>query len=162
LARIVYCLWLIPCEHGPKIGVPSLRIPGWCATRRDLGGGRRVAYFLLTPCEEITHLGDALWPVWVLQSDQSLSRTLSEIPLPRERPGFSVECGGVLVCLGRPDAGFRPQLRRITLPRTPVYTGPSGPACDLLYGPARIREPLLRVHKKRLCKLLLARRSHDG
>jgi hypothetical protein len=38
---------------------------------------------------------------------------LSEIPLPRERPGFSLECGRVLVCLGRPDAAFRPQLLRI-------------------------------------------------
>src|SRR5215217_9537948 len=50
------------------------------------------------------------------------------------------------------------EVRRITLPRTLVNTGPSGPACDLLYGSARIREPLLRVHK-RPCKLLLARRS---
>jgi len=40
---------------------------------------------------------------------------LSEIPLPRERPGFSLDCGRVLVCLGRLDAAFRPQLLRIHL-----------------------------------------------
>src|SRR5215204_3658602 len=53
LGRIVYCIRLIPCEHGPKAGVPQSGIPGWCATRRDLGGGRRVAYFLA--CEEICY-----------------------------------------------------------------------------------------------------------
>ena len=48
LARIVYCVWFVPCDHGPEIGAPALRILGWCATRRNLGGGRRVAYFFLS------------------------------------------------------------------------------------------------------------------
>ena len=58
------------------------------------------------------------------------------------------------------DAAY--EVRRILLLGNCVNRPSSGPACDLLYGPARIREPLLRVHKRRLCKLLLARRSHDG
>jgi hypothetical protein len=50
----------------------------------------------------------------------SLGRAPSEIPLPRAA-GFSVGCGGVLLGrLGQPDVGFRPQLRRISLPRTPL------------------------------------------
>src|SRR5215210_5272322 len=71
----------LPCEE-PRFG--------WCATRRNLGGGRRVVYFVLTRpratktgfgllhcwdilgptsdllCGKITHLRYALWPAGAL------------------------------------------------------------------------------------------------
>jgi hypothetical protein len=68
MGRIVYCAWLVPCDHGSKTGVLALRALGWCAARRDLGGGRMAAYFLLLR-RNLTHLGYALGPVWVVQSD---------------------------------------------------------------------------------------------
>jgi len=48
LVRIVYCIWLIVCDYLAETGVPALRSLGWCETRRELGGGRRVAYFLVS------------------------------------------------------------------------------------------------------------------
>src|SRR5215217_7134016 len=46
LARIVYFVWVILCDHGPETGALAQWILGRCATRRGLAGGRWVAYFL--------------------------------------------------------------------------------------------------------------------
>jgi hypothetical protein len=67
MGRIEYCAWLVLCDHGSKTGVLAFRALGWCAARRDLGGGRMAAYFLLLR-RNLTHLGYALWPTSALYS----------------------------------------------------------------------------------------------